>query len=215
MPEMIFVVAFAMLILLPCGVAIAGLKLDTFGFGELDGFAFFPPRALGARPLPISAVGLERQVTEEFVIRSFPKGLSAKRRTLIQDGVVAAVKTVVSVVADVAEAIADVPTPAEVFPRSRRRGMMLEMLDAKNEADEWMAKAARARAELARLNATASTGPDTASAAQVVSQDARKAGASAAEAYRRVAKMEAMLQGRADAQMPALPAPVVRDSIAA
>ncbi len=194
MPTILFVVCFAMLVLLPCAVASSGLRLESFGFGDLDGFAFTAPRALGLKAAPLCAYGDERPVVETFVIRSFEKGLSAKRRLLVRDGspAVAAILTVA------AEITAQAVTT--VYPRSRRRVQMLQMVEARAEADAWTQRAQAARAQLARMQGSS---PELISLSQSIALEAYKAEAAAADALRRLGRLEATLQHRADAEISA------------
>ena len=94
MSEMMFVVWFAMIVLLPCVVAAVAMHERGWRFADLDGHHTSAPRALGRRSIGFPAQEAERPVTELFVIRSFPKGLSAKRSKLIQDGIAPAIAAI-------------------------------------------------------------------------------------------------------------------------
>lgn len=191
MADWMFFFSFIMLVFLPCAAALFSLREEGSLLAERDGADLMPMRALG--PVLVRQRGAERDVTEEFVIRSFPKGL--KERWRLRD--LAAARAAMN-----AGVMMDAPLTAEPAMRTRRRVLMMNMLADKAQGEAWMAQAMKSRARYADIvSGELGSGAAVVALAREAEADAYKAEAAGREAFRRVAKAEAMLQGRADLEM--------------
>lgn len=70
---------FVLLVLAPCLVAVTvTLLTEDTTFWQLDSSAWNLPRRMGRMPRPLNTAGPELQPTDQFRIRSFPKGLAVR-----------------------------------------------------------------------------------------------------------------------------------------
>jgi len=86
MPDsLLFVGLFAFIVFAPCLVALVGSESSDGFFASIEcADKWRRPRFRGRKPAPLRAMLPELPVSEDFEIRSFPKGLS-QRRIVVRD----------------------------------------------------------------------------------------------------------------------------------